>query len=163
MKLNNNKTIAISTVWTYGYRNAFIIGDYDDKTDQIFKFKLVQHGSIHFGISTESDPPNWSLPGTEWMRTIQIGGQKGMYCLRSWIGGKGAICSGKESKRLVEREVLKDGDIITIDINNSCITFYVNDTLIGSQYKLTKGIKFKVGASMDRVGDQVQIIDSYVM
>ncbi len=163
--LNENKTIATSNVWTSGYRNAFVIGDYNDETDQIFKFKLVKHTSIYFGISTESDPPVWShcYEGAEWIKTIQVGEQEGMYCLRSWNGGKGAICSGKESKRLVDGEVLKDGDIITININNGCISFYVNDTLIGSQFKLTKGIKFKVGASMDRRGDQVQIIDSWVM
>ena len=149
-KLDETQTIATSQVHTSGYRNAFIVGDYDYNTNQVFKFKIIQHGTIYFGTVNAEYGTN--------MTTTQVGGHKDMYSLASWSG---AISRNDYYSKLIEIGRLENGDIVAIVLNNGYISYYVNDKLIGSEYELSKEVTFKIGVSMDYKGDSVQIIDSF--
>ena len=144
VEINEDKTIAISSVYTSGYRNAFIVGEYDDKSENVFKFKLKKHGSIFWGMAIDYKSKTY------------MGGQENTYSLASW---NGKIYHNRKTMpfKYPKRE-LSIGDVITINLKGGTISFHVNNQEIGGRYQLMENLKFKIGVSLDHKHDEVEIV-----
>ena len=128
-----------------GYNNVFVVGDYSDKSAQIFKFRLKRQ---NFGVCIGMATPNPHNAAH-----LRMGKQPDTYCVDAYDG---AVLHNNEV--LVETQSLREDAIVTIELGKGTICFYVDKRRLGEIYELKKDFRFKIGVALYDKNDAVELV-----
>ena len=123
-------------------RTVFISGNYDARTEQVFRFRISINAALSFGIT---DITQYDESSEAYKRIIakSVGTESDTY--KVTIPNHDNMAGDAK-------------DIISIRIRNGTIQFRMNGKQIDYTRRIKKDMKFKVGVSMYRGSSEVEIL-----
>ena len=140
--LNEDKTIATSSrdkPYSWANRTVLITGNYDYKTEQVFKFKISKVSSLYFGMT---DITKYNKTNDDEIQSIV----------------NGSVGSGEDMHRVTVNIKHDTEEIISIHIRNGKIQFRINGKQIDYTRRIKKDIQFKIGVTMYQGPNRVEIL-----
>ena len=123
-------------------RTVFISGNYDAKTEQVFKFRVSINATIHFGIS---DITQYDKSSEEYKRIVS-----------RYVGSEPDTF--KVTIPYHDKMKGKTKDIVSVHLTNGKIQFRMNGKQIDYTRRIKNDMKFKIGMTMYCRSSEVEIL-----